>query len=44
VRSRVDVLGAASNHGAARVELVDSGAENRQMTVVHAVATDGPPA
>jgi uncharacterized protein (TIGR00369 family) len=44
VRSKVDVLGAAANHGAARVELVDTGAENRQMTVVHAVATEGPPA
>jgi uncharacterized protein (TIGR00369 family) len=44
VRSKVDVLGAAANHGAARVELVDAGAENRQMTVVHAVATEGPPA
>jgi acyl-coenzyme A thioesterase PaaI-like protein len=42
VRSQVEVLGASAAHGAARVELVDAGAENRQMTVVHAVATEGP--
>jgi uncharacterized protein (TIGR00369 family) len=42
VRSQVEVLGASAGHGAARVELVDAGAENRQMTVVHAVATEGP--
>jgi uncharacterized protein (TIGR00369 family) len=41
VRSAVDVLGTGSGHGSARVELVDAGAENRQMTVVHAVATRG---
>ncbi len=41
VRSIVDVLAAADGHGSARVELVDTGAENRQMTVVHAVATRG---
>ena len=39
VRSIVDVLATADGHGSARVELVDAGAENRQMTVVHAVAT-----
>jgi hypothetical protein len=39
VRTTVDVLGTGAGHGAARVELVDSGAESRQMTVVHAVAT-----
>jgi uncharacterized protein (TIGR00369 family) len=42
VRSRVDVLGTSGAYGAARVELVDAGAENRQMTVVHAVATESP--
>jgi len=42
VRSRVDVLGTSAGHGAARVELFDAGAENRQMTVVHAVATEAP--
>jgi uncharacterized protein (TIGR00369 family) len=41
VRSIVDVLATADGHGSARVELVDTGAENRQMTVVHAVATRG---
>jgi uncharacterized protein (TIGR00369 family) len=41
VRSLVDVLAAADGHGSARVELVDTGAESRQMTVVHAVATRG---
>jgi len=41
VRSVVDVLASGSGHGSARVELVDSGAENRRMTVVHAVATRG---
>jgi uncharacterized protein (TIGR00369 family) len=41
VRSIVDLLAAADGHGSARVELVDTGAENRQMTVVHAVATRG---
>jgi uncharacterized protein (TIGR00369 family) len=39
VRSIVDVLAAADGHGTARVELLDAGAENRRMTVVHAVAT-----
>ena len=39
VRSAVEVLGTGSGHGSARVELVDTGAENRLMTVVHAVAT-----
>jgi uncharacterized protein (TIGR00369 family) len=39
VRTAVDVLATADGHGSARVELVDAGAENRQMTVVHAVAT-----
>jgi uncharacterized protein (TIGR00369 family) len=42
VRSQVDVLGRAAGHGAARVELFDAGAENRQMTVVHAVASEAP--
>jgi acyl-coenzyme A thioesterase PaaI-like protein len=42
VRSEVDVLGTSAGYGAARVELVDAGAENRQMTVVYAVATEGP--
>jgi len=41
VRSDVDVLGTGAGHGSARVELVDAGAENRRMTVVHAVATRG---
>jgi uncharacterized protein (TIGR00369 family) len=41
VRSIVDVLAAAGGHGSARVELVDTGAEHRRMTVVHAVATRG---
>jgi len=41
VRSAVDVLSTGDGHGSARVELVDAGAENRQMTVVHAVATRG---
>jgi uncharacterized protein (TIGR00369 family) len=41
VRSAVDVLGTGEGHATARVELVDAGAENRQMTVVHAVATRG---
>jgi uncharacterized protein (TIGR00369 family) len=41
VRSEVEVLGTSAGHGAARVELVDAGAENRRMTVVHAVATEG---
>ena len=39
VRSTVEVLGTGPGHGTARVELVDAGAENRQMTVVHTVAT-----
>lgn len=39
VRSSVEVLAADPEHGCARVELVDAGADNRQMTVVHAVAT-----
>ncbi|HEY5077194.1 MAG TPA: PaaI family thioesterase [Acidimicrobiia bacterium] len=39
VRSAVEVLGTGAGHGSARVELVDTGAENRLMTVVHAVAT-----
>jgi uncharacterized protein (TIGR00369 family) len=39
VRTAVDVLGIGAGHGSARVELVDTGAENRLMTVVHAVAT-----
>jgi uncharacterized protein (TIGR00369 family) len=42
VVTAVEVLGTGPGHGAARVELVDSGAENRQMTVVHAVATRSP--
>ena len=42
VRSRADVLGTSPRHAAARVELVDAGAENREMTVVHAIATEGP--
>jgi uncharacterized protein (TIGR00369 family) len=41
VRSAVEILGTGAGHGAARVELFDAGAENRQMTVVHAVATRG---
>ena len=41
VRTSVDVLAAHDGHGTARVELVDAGAENRRMTVVHAVATRG---
>jgi uncharacterized protein (TIGR00369 family) len=41
VRSAVEVLGTASGHGSARVELVDAGADDRLMTVVHAVATRG---
>ncbi len=41
VRSAVEILGTAPGHGAARVELVDSGADDRLMTVVHAVATRG---
>ncbi len=41
VRSIVHVLGTGTGHGSAHVELVDAGAENRQMTVVHAVATRG---
>ena len=39
VRTAVDVLGTGKGHGSARVELVDAGAESRQMSVVHAVAT-----
>ncbi|HEY5172470.1 MAG TPA: PaaI family thioesterase [Acidimicrobiia bacterium] len=39
VRSAVEVLGTGVGHGSARVELVDAGAENRLMTVVHAAAT-----
>ena len=42
VTSAVEVLGTGVGHGAARVELVDAGAENRRMTVVHAVATRSP--
>ena len=41
VRSEVEVLGTGAGHGSARVELVDAGAENRRMTVAHAVATRG---
>jgi uncharacterized protein (TIGR00369 family) len=41
VRSAVEVLGAGAGHGAARVELIDAGAESRRMTVAHAVATRG---
>jgi len=41
VRSTVDVLGTADGRGAARVELVDAGAESRRMTIAHAVATRG---
>ena len=41
VRTAVEVLGTATGHGTARVELVDAGADDRQMTVVHAVATRG---
>jgi uncharacterized protein (TIGR00369 family) len=41
VRSDVAVLGTATGQGAARVELVDAGAESKQMTLVHAVATRG---
>ncbi|HEV7523383.1 MAG TPA: PaaI family thioesterase [Acidimicrobiia bacterium] len=41
VRSVVEVLATGTGHGSARVELVDAGAENRAMTVVHAVATRG---
>jgi uncharacterized protein (TIGR00369 family) len=41
VRTAVHVLATADGHASARVELVDAGAENRQMTVVHAVATRG---
>lgn len=41
VRSRVDVLELTPGHGAARVELVDAGAENRRMTQVSAVASRG---
>ena len=40
-RTAVEALGTGDGHGSARVELVDAGAENRQMTVVHAVATRG---
>ena len=39
VTTAVDVLGTGEGHGSARVELVDAGAESRQMSVVHAVAT-----
>src|SRR3954451_16711698 len=39
VRSTVDVLGIAPGYGSARVDLVAAGAENRRMTIVHAVAT-----
>jgi len=41
IRSEVEVLGTGVGHGSARVELVDAGAESRQMTVAHAVATRG---
>ncbi len=41
VRTAVDVLSAHDGHGSARVELVDAGAGNRPMTVVHTVATRG---
>jgi len=41
VRARTDVLAANERWGAARVELVDSGAERRDMTVASAVATRG---
>jgi uncharacterized protein (TIGR00369 family) len=41
VCSQVEVLGTGAGHGTARVELVDAGAENRRMTVVHAAATRG---
>jgi acyl-coenzyme A thioesterase PaaI-like protein len=39
VQSRVEVLGIEPGRGAARVELVDTGAERRLMTVVSAAAT-----
>jgi uncharacterized protein (TIGR00369 family) len=39
VRSRVEVLGIEPGRGAARVELVDQGAEQRLMTIVSAAAT-----
>jgi uncharacterized protein (TIGR00369 family) len=41
VRTTAEALGTGDGHGSARVELVDAGAESRQMTVVHAVATRG---
>jgi uncharacterized protein (TIGR00369 family) len=41
VRSHVDVLGTAAGHGTARIELVDTGAENRRMTVARAGASRG---
>ena len=41
VTSAVDILATAPGHASARVELVDAGAENRQMTIVHAAATRG---
>jgi uncharacterized protein (TIGR00369 family) len=41
VTSAVDVLATADGYASARVELVDAGADNRRMTIVHAVATRG---
>jgi uncharacterized protein (TIGR00369 family) len=41
VRTRTEVLACNDAWGAARVELVDSGAEHRDMTVANAVATRG---
>src|SRR3954451_10935632 len=41
VRSAVDVLEISAGNGSARVDLVDAGAENRRLTIVHAVATGG---
>ena len=41
VRTRTDVLAWNDEWGAARVELVDTGAEHREMTVANAVATRG---
>ena len=41
VQSAVAVLGTGAGHGSARIELVDAGAQSKQMTVVHAVATRG---
>ena len=41
VRTRTEVLAWNDEWGAARVELVDTGAEHREMTVANAVATRG---